>query len=295
MIRKAVIPAAGLGTRLLPATFAQPKEMLPCGRKPTIHYVVEELSAAGVREVLIITGRAKRPIEDHFDPDTALLERLKHKGREKIFNEMQFHKKLHIQFYFTRQADPTGLADAIGLAETFVGDEPFIIALGDTIIHSESIGQYLKQMIKIHEKHNVDGTILLEEINESDIQKYGIIKGKEIQNQEWEIIDLIEKPKLEEAPSRLAICGRYIFEPSIFSAIKKTQIGIGNERQLTDSIRIMLKGGKKVRGVILDINDIRYDIGNPLSYAKAFIELCLSDPELEPQLKPYLKQLVKEF
>ncbi len=295
MIKKAVIPAAGLGTRLLPATYAQPKEMLPCGRKPTIQYVVEELKAAGVEDILIITGRAKRALEDHFDQDFSLLERLKNSGKMALHKEMRFIEELGINFYFTRQAKPTGLADAIYLAKDFVGTDSFYVALGDTIILSDPLGLFLKDLAKLHLQKGVSGTIGLEKVRKEDIQKYGIIKGTYLGERIWHIEHLIEKPSPDIAPSQLAICGRYVFTPEIFSAIEKTPIGIGNERQLTDSIKILIEEGADILGLEMSVDGRRYDIGNPITYAIAYIELSLKDPEIGDFLKLYLKKLVENF
>lgn len=295
MIKKAVIPAAGLGTRLLPATYAQPKEMLPCGRKPTIQYVVEELLAVGVEDILIVTGRTKRALEDHFDPDEKLLEKLKNAGKTALHREMKMISELDANFFFTRQAKPTGLADAIYLAKDFVGTDSFYVALGDTIILSQPEGKYLRQLADIHEKKSASATIGLEKVEKKDIQKYGIIKGTEEEKGIWRIMDLIEKPKPELAPSQIAICGRYIFSSEIFDMIERTPIGIGNEKQLTDAIKLLLDQGSEIWGVEIAGGGKRYDIGNPITYAIAYIELSLQDPEIGEFLKTYLKNLVQKF
>lgn len=296
MIKKAVIPSAGRGTRLLPATYALPKEMLPCGVKPTIQYVVEELAAAGIKDILIITGRSKRALEDHFDPDPTLIEALEHAGNNAILEEMPFNEKLkEIHFYFTRQAKPTGLAEAVSLAKEFVDDDPFFVALGDTIIISQPSGNYLNRLAELHSEQSAVGTIGLEKVPKEDTTKYGVIKGTDYGEGIWEISDLVEKPKIEAAPSQLAICGRYIFNPDLFQAIEKTPIGIGNEKQLTDSIKILIDEGCSIWGLEMDKNEKRYDIGNPFTYSQAFIELSLQDPRINKQLRPYLKDLIKKI
>lgn len=296
LIKKAVIPAAGLGMRLLPATYAQPKEMLPCGRIPTIQYVVEELVAAGVKDILIITGRTKRALEDHFDPDFAFLEKLENSGKKELLEEMSFFstlKKSKVNIFFTRQAKPTGLADAIYLAKDFVEEEPFHVALGDTVIYTKPLGNCLHRLNQVHDKKKSSCTILLEKVKKEETQKYGIINGTKISEGIWQITDLIEKPAPDVAPSQLAICGRYIFTPQIFPAIDKTPKGIGNEKQITDSIKILLKEGAEIWGIEVDKNEERYDIGDPLTYAVSFIELSLHDPEIRKYLVPYLKNRVK--
>ncbi|MHA1277443.1 MAG: UTP--glucose-1-phosphate uridylyltransferase [Candidatus Helarchaeota archaeon] len=296
MIRKAVIPAAGLGTRLLPATYAQPKEMLPCGRKPTIQYVVEELAAAGVKDVLIITGRAKRALEDHFDQDFALLERLKNSGKTSLLEDTRFIEKLDINIFFTRQAEPTGLADALYLAKDFMGNEPFFVALGDTIIQSDPIGKFLVRLGELYSRKSCSGVIGLEKVKKKEeVRKYGIINGVKDETKAWKILDLIEKPSPEEAPSQVAICGRYLFDSSIFTAIERTKVGFGGEKQLTDSIKILIEEDKEFWGVELSEKEKRYDIGSAFTYTIAFIELSLLDPSIVDLLKPYLKELVSKL
>lgn len=269
--------------------------MLPCGKKPTIQYVVEELVAAGVKDILFITGRAKRALEDHFDEDFTLFEKLENSGKIKLRKEMEFIDRAKVNFFFTRQAKPTGLADAVGLAKDFVDDESFYVALGDTIVHSEPVGNYLKRLADLHNKESPVGTILLEEVEKKKVQKYGIIQGTQDNQGKWKITDLIEKPTPEVAPSQLAICGRYIFTPEIFPAIEKTQEGIGGEKQLTDSIKKLIEDGRDFWGLELSKSEKRYDIGDPLSYTISFIELSLKDPEISKNLKPYLKDLVKKI
>lgn len=290
-IRKAIIPSAGLGTRLLPATIAQPKEMLPVGRKPTIQYVVEELSNAGIRDILIITGRNKRAIEDHFDTDYALLENLEERGKNKLLEEMKFLDKLRVNIFFTRQSKPTGLADAVLLGEAFIDNEPFAVALGDTIIKStKSQTNYLKRLSVFHTKEDALCTIGVEEVDIENVSKYGIIDGIKKDKGTYIIKNLVEKPKKEESPSNLAINGRYIFNAEIFECIKKTKIGFGAERQLTDSIRVLLSRGS-VWALQMNEGEKRYDIGNPLDYAKAYVELSLEDPEISEGLRTFLKEL----
>jgi UTP--glucose-1-phosphate uridylyltransferase len=297
LITKAVIPAAGRGTRLLPATYALPKEMLPCGKKPTIQYVVEELAAAGVKDILIITGRAKGALVDHFDIDDIFIEKLKNSGNTVLLEEMQNLEKLNVQikYYFTRQAQPTGLADAIYLAKDFVGADPFFVALGDTIIISTPLGHYLNRLAQLYAKQSAIGIIGLEKVSREEVEKYGIIKGTEHDRGTWEITDVIEKPKMALAPSQVAICGRYIFTPEIFQAIEKTSIGIGNEKQLTDAIKILIEEKNTIWGLEMDKIEKRYDIGNPFTYAVAFLELSLLDPMINKQLRPYLKDLAKKI
>ncbi|MBD3230091.1 MAG: NTP transferase domain-containing protein [Candidatus Lokiarchaeota archaeon] len=294
-IKKAIIPSAGLGTRLLPATFAQPKEMLPVGRKPTIQFVVEELANAGIKDILIVTGRNKRAIEDHFDMDHTLIENLRDKGKNKLLKQLQFLKDLNVDIFFTRQSKPTGLADAVLLGEAFIDDEPFVVSLGDTIIKSKNYkSNYLKRLCKFHIEKKSFGTIGVEEIAREEVFRYGIIEGINCDENVIKIKNLIEKPSPDTAPSNLAINGRYVFNPEIFDCIRKTTIGYGNERQLTDSIRLLLKSGD-IWAVKMLEGEIRYDIGNPFDYAKAYIELSLDDPAIKNQLISYLKELIKQI
>ncbi|MBC8456467.1 MAG: NTP transferase domain-containing protein, partial [Deltaproteobacteria bacterium] len=231
-IHKAVIPAAGLGTRLLPATKSQPKEMLPVGRKPTIQYVVEELYAAGIKHILIITSGQKRAIEDHFDIDVVLTNRLK-RGNKSL--SVLDHVELDIQLFYIRQKVLAGLGDAIGLAENFVSDEPFIVALGDSIIKSEHPGSLLKRLMNTHLAHNAGATIAFREVERKNVVKYGIAVPKDEPGMEFELRDIIEKPTIKSAPSNLAVAARYVFSSDIFAYIEKTPPGAGGEIQITGS------------------------------------------------------------
>lgn len=284
-IRKAVIPAAGVGTRLLPATKSQPKEMLPVGRKPTIQYVVEELLAAGIREILIITSQQKRAIEDHFDIDSELVKRLK-KDQKSL--EVLNHVGLDKQLFYTRQSEPTGLADAIGLAEGFVGNENFVVSLGDSIISSKNPGSLLKRLMRSHIKNEASATIAFETVELEEVVKYGIADTKGNKKSEFEVYDLIEKPKMEDAPSNLAIAARYVFSPKIFNFIKQTAPGKGGEVQITDSMRLMLKSKEKVWGIKLKPDEVRYDIGNFQNYFEAFFDFSINDPELGKNFRKYV-------
>ena len=290
MVSKAVIPAAGVGTRLLPATKSQPKEMLPVGRKPTIQYVVEEIYAAGIRDILIITSQQKRAIEDHFDYDANLVEWLSRSGKPL---EPINHIEMGVQILYTRQSVPKGLADAIGLARSFVGDEDFVVCLGDSIIKSEEPGSLIKRMMDAHDRMNARATIAFEEVDRRDVSKYGIAKPrKEFEDIFW-IEDLIEKPSIDEAPSNLAVAARYIFSPQIFDFIDRTPPGKGDEIQITDSIRLMLQSGYPILGVRLAEGERRYDIGNFKSYYEAFFDFSLSDPELGETFRRYVLERLR--
>jgi UTP--glucose-1-phosphate uridylyltransferase len=243
MIRKAVIPAAGLGTRFLPATKSMPKEMLPIIDKPIIHFVVEEAIASGIEDIIVITGRGKRAIEDYFDTSPELESHLFQNEKYELLREVKDISSL-ADIHYIRQKEPKGLGDAVLKAEKHVGDEPFAVLLGDDIIKAEI--PCIKQLMDLFDKYN-NSIIAVEEVTKEKISDYGIIKGREIEESIYLIEDIIEKPSLEEAPSNTGTVGRYILTPEIFDCIKKTSQGKGNEIQLTDAIR-MLKEEEEVYG-----------------------------------------------
>lgn len=289
-IKKAIIPAAGLGTRFLPATIAQPKEMLIVVDKPVIQYVVEEASRAGIEEILIVTGRNKRSIEDHFDPPFELEETLRRKGKNEELKTVESIAKL-AHLHFVRQNKQLGLADAIYQGRFFVGDEPFAVLLGDTIITSDCPDGCLTQMIKIFDetgKSVVGGEYLK---NPADVTRYGIIdfegnSSKTSDEIEYKNVkDLIEKPSVEEAPSRLAVSARYIFTPEIFKYIEKTEPGKGGEIQITDSMRLLVKN----EGLVAyQMAGKRYDIGNKIDYIKTNIDFALQNEVTKLEIAEYL-------
>ncbi len=287
-ITKAVVPAAGRGTRLLPATRSQPKEMLPVGRKPTIQHVVEELAAAGLQEVLLISGQGKRAIEDHLD----------HQAGE---NLEQHEPWMDLRFFHARQSVPRGLADAISVAEPFAAGRPFVVALGDSIVASKSPQPLLRRMVAIHAKRRPAATIAVEGVPRHAVNRYGIVapkddaggRGGEELPQVFAIRDIVEKPSPARAPSNLAAAGRYVLDPAIFDAIRKTKPGVGGELWLTDALRILLKEGKEILCVRLRKGEHRLDIGNFFSYYQAFLEIALSDPEYGAALRGWLKTRMK--
>jgi len=295
-IRKAVIPAAGLGTRVLPATKAQPKEMLVIVDKPALQYLVEELVSAGIEEILIITGRNKGSIENHFDYSYELEKTLEEKGKKdllKIVNNISEMSNI----YYVRQKKPLGLGHAISCAEAFVGDEPFVVLLGDDIIYTaKDKGQspVTKQLV---EKYNElqGGTILgVQEVPHENVSKYGIIKPlKQIDEKTVAVEDFIEKPSVDEAPSNLAALGRYVLEPEIFSYLKRTKPGKGGEIQLTDAILAMKNDGEKLYAYNFD--GLRYDTGDKFGMFVANVEFGLRHEELKDKVKDYLKDLVEKL
>ena len=295
-VSKVVVPVAGLGTRLLPATKSQPKEMLPVGRRPVVQYVVEELEAAGLDQILFITGRKKSAIEDHFDPDPELVQTLSSGGGYALLEELKY-TETSAKFFYTRQSVPRGLADAVNHAREFVGGEHFVVALGDSIIKSRDDSSFLREMIAIHLRSGAACTIAVEEVDPSEVFRYGIVKPKAGAEPtgDFEIEDLVEKPRPEEAPSNLAIAARYVFSPLIFEAIRRTAPDRNGELQLTDSIRLLLQLGHQVRAVRLRPGERRYDIGNFESYFTAFIDFALADEKYGYLVRQYLKRKVREF
>ena len=297
-IRKAVIPVAGLGTRLLPATKSQPKEMLPVGRKPAVQYVVEEMVEAGITQILLITGRQKSSIEDHFDRETELERRLVRNGAYDLAEELNFFEE-DVALFYTRQSVQSGPADAIRLAADFVGDEPFLVAYGDTIITSQQRPSLIQRMLEDHLRSGVRATLAVETVRREDVQRYGIVQPTASTPPQpttaFEIDDLIEKPEMATAPSTLAITPRYIFDRSIFEAINRTLPGRGGELWLTDSIAILLRQGGGVRCLPLGDGEKRYDIGNFETYFKAFIDFALADERYGYLIRQYLVGLSEQL
>ena len=288
MIKKAVIPAAGLGTRMLPLTKTQPKEMLPLGRKPCIQYIVEELASVGVSQILFITGYKKRAIEDHFDKDNELIRTLSMSGQKDILEELAY-EDLDISYFYTRQSIQAGLGHAVKCSKDFVGDDPFIIALGDSIIYSNENECLLSRMVKQYEKDESCFVIGTRRVPMEQVHRYGIIQHKDDPNNGVvEIEDLIEKPSPSNAPSNIAIAARYIMPAKIFDALDRTSPGKGGEIQLTDAIRLLIKEGVKGYAVNLTDKEKRYDIGNFPSYYEAFLDFALRDEKYGYQLRQYV-------
>ena len=284
-IRKAIIPAAGLGTRFLPATKAQPKEMLPIVDKPTIQYIVEEAIQSGIEDILIITGRNKRAIEDHFDKSVELELELKKKNKESLLNLVEDISNM-VNIHYIRQKEPKGLGHAIYCAKSFVGNEPFAVLLGDDIVDSEV--PVLKQMIDQYERYNCS-IIGVQEVPYEDVDKYGIVDAAIIEDRLYKAKDLVEKPKKEKAPSNIAILGRYIITPRIFEILENTPPGAGGEIQLTDALKTLLN-----YEAIYAYNFIgkRYDVGDKLGYLMATVEYALKREDLSEPFKRYLLELV---
>lgn len=286
-VRKAVIPVAGLGTRLLPVTKSQPKEMLPVGRKPAVQYVVEEMEQAGIHDILLVTGRKKTSIEDHFDRDPELVQRLTASGSPDLVEMLGF-AETDTQFFYTRQSTQAGNGDAVRLGRRFAGDDVFVVAFGDSIIRSGARQSVLARMIETHLRCQASCTIAVEQVPEDEAYKYGVVQPKNGVGDDFEITDLVEKPARGAAPSNLAIAARYIFSPEIFAALDLTMPGKGGEVWLADAIRILLKQGKRVCCVKLREGEQRYDIGNFESYYRAFVDFALADERYGYLLRQHL-------
>jgi len=282
-IKKAIFPAAGLGTRFLPATKASPKEMLPIVDKPMIQYAIEEASACGIEEFIIITGKYKRAIEDHFDSAFELEESLKKAGKKRLLEEIS--RLNHLNFAYIRQKAALGLGHAIYCAKPFVKDEPFAVLLSDDIIDSDD--SLLQDMIDLYKKLG-SPIIALQQVPMEEVNKYGVIDGvKEAENL-YRIKDLVEKPKTTEAPSDLAIIGRYILTPDIFDMLENVSFGKGGEIQLTDALHRLLKK-RSMYGYIF--KGTRYDAGDKIGYLKATVDLALKNPLVSEQFKEYLLEV----
>ena len=290
IINTAVVPVAGLGTRLLPATKSQPKEMLPVGRKPVVQYVVEELARVGMTRVLFITGPGKASIENHFDLDGELVQVLRETGKEDLLAELEFERSA-VQYFYTRQRQTLGLGHAVLCARAFVGRDPFVVALGDSIIGLHAQSDVVKRMTACFTERRAAAVIAFEEVPRSEVRRYGIAKPAD-DGEIFEIEDLVEKPSVEEAPSTLAIAARYVLAPEIFDALQVTPPGKGGEIHLTDAIRAVVRGGGRAYGVRLDAAERRYDIGNFTSYFRAFVEFALADPRFGAPLRRYLEDLL---
>lgn len=286
MIKKAVIPAAGLGTRFLPATKAQPKEMLPIIDTPTIQYVVQEAVDSGIEDILIISGKGKRAIEDHFDRNFELEAALEDKNKT-AYNEIRNISDL-AKIHYIRQKELNGLGDAIYYAKHHVGNEPFAVLLGDTVIRS--VIPVTQQLIDIYEQYK-QIVVGVESVPKEKVHRYGIVGGKKINDSLYQLNEMIEKPNIGEAPSNLAVAGRYILTPDIFKALEETQAGKNNEIQLTDAMRIFLSRGSVYS---YTFEGKRYDIGDKLDYLKTTVEFGLKRKEFRNEFREFLKDIINE-
>lgn len=287
-IRKAIIPAAGLGTRFLPATKAQPKEMLPIVDKPTIQYIIEEAVASGIEEILIVTGRNKKCIEDHFDKSIELEMELE-KNRKNELLELVKGISSMVDIHYIRQKEPRGLGHAIHCAKSYVGNEPFAILLGDDIVYTdESQRPCLKQLIDCYDEYNTS-ILGVQSVDPENVSKYGIVDGIHIEDRLCKVKGLVEKPSKEDAPSNTAILGRYIVTPKIFDILEKTKPGKGNEIQLTDALLELIKSEAMYA---YNFEGKRYDVGDKLGFLEATIEYALRKPELKDEFIEYLRSVI---
>jgi UTP--glucose-1-phosphate uridylyltransferase len=288
MIKKAVIPAAGFGTRFLPATKAQPKEMLPIIDTPTIQYVVQECVDSGIEDILIISGKGKRSIEDHFDRNFELESRIQEKEDETLYTQLK-HIESMANIHFIRQKELNGLGDAIYHARFHCGHEPFAVLLGDTII--DSIIPVTQQLVDSYEQYG-QTVIAVETVPWEKVSRYGIVGGNNLSDRVLQLNELVEKPDRKQAPSNLAIAGRYILTPEIFRALEKTPRGKGNEIQLTDALRILLKE----EGIVATIIEgKRYDIGNKMDYLKTTVEFALKRKEFAKDFEEFLRETINNI
>lgn len=292
-VANAIVPVAGLGTRLLPATVSQPKEMLPVGRKPVVQYVVEELARSGVRNVLFVTSRGKTAIEDHFDPDPILIESLAKAGKTDLLGQLNF-QKLGLKVQYTRQSKQIGLGDAILHGEAFAGSEPFIVALGDSIIGMRGESMACRRMAELYVEREADVVIGVEEVPESRVHQYGIVEPCGT-GDTFPIRSLIEKPSASRAPSRLAVAGRYVFSSKIFGTIRSVQPDEHGEIQITDAIKWLAENGGRVLGVRFRRDEKRYDIGNIPSYFETFIDFAMADPEHGKRIRDYIAVAIRSY
>lgn len=296
-IHKAIVPAAGLGTRLLPATKSQPKEMLPVGRKPVVQYVVEELQAAGLNQILIITGRRKRAIEDHFDPDPMLLSVLEQAGNEAMLSELSYIQR-NSRFFYTRQSSPKGLGHAVALGADFVDSDDCVVALGDSLIAGEDPAAAFRTMMQAHHNLKAAAVVAVEQVPPDEAHRYGIVSIQGAEPPPGEPVamtDIVEKPPRGTAPSTMAVAARYVFSPAIFEALARTPSDRQGEIQLTDAIKLMIQMGQPVFAWLLRPDQRRYDVGNFESYFRTFIDFVLADERYGYLARQYIKAKAYEL
>ncbi|AOY75612.1 UTP--glucose-1-phosphate uridylyltransferase GalU [Clostridium formicaceticum] len=287
-VRKAIIPAAGLGTRFLPATKAQPKEMLPIVDKPTLQYIIEEAVASGIEEILIITGRNKKSIEDHFDKSVELELELETKGKHDLLAEVRKISDM-VNIHYIRQKEAKGLGHAIHCAKSFIGNEPFAVLLGDDIVHHPN-KPCLKQMIDAYSEYKTS-ILGVQEVAREDVCKYGIVEGKHIEDRVYKVKGLVEKPAVEEAPSNVAILGRYIINPAIFDILEDTEPGAGGEIQLTDALKVL---AEREAMYAYNFEGRRYDVGDKQGFLEATVEFALRREDLREAFLKYLNKIVEK-
>ena len=296
-ITKAIVPAAGLGTRLLPATKSQPKEMLPVGRKPVVQYVIEELQAAGLRQILIVTGRRKRSIEDHFDPDPELVNKLKQAGNEALLADLEYLEGKS-GFYYTRQSTPKGLGHAISLGADFVEGGGCVVALGDSIVTAPDPAAPLRAMVQAFQQLDAAAIVAVETVPREETFRYGIVSIDGAEPPPGEPVamtDIVEKPSVGAAPSTLAVAARYVFGPELFQALERTVPDQRGEIQLSDAIKMLIQMGKPVYAWPFGAGVHRYDVGNFESYFRTFVDLALADERYGYLVRKHIKKVAYEL
>ena len=285
-VRKAIIPAAGLGTRFLPATKAQAKEMLPIVDKPTLQYIIEEAIESGIEEILIVTGRSKKSIEDHFDRSVELELELEQKGKTEMLEMVQDISNM-VNIHYIRQKEPKGLGHAVHCAKSFIGNEPFAVLLGDDIVDAET--PCLKQMIDAYDEYKTS-ILGVQEVAKENVDKYGILDVKYIEDRVYKVKDMVEKPSVEDAPSNIAILGRYIITPAIFNILENQEPGKGGEIQLTDALKTL---GKQEAIYAYNFEGRRYDVGDKLGFLEATIDFALKRDNLRDDLLNYMRKIIE--
>ena len=285
-VKKAIIPAAGLGTRFLPATKAMPKEMLPIVDKPTIQYIIEEAIESGIEDIIIVTGKGKRAIEDHFDNNFELEDNLVKKEKFELLEEVR--QASEVDIHYIRQKEPRGLGHAVWCARKFIGNEPFAVLLGDDIVKAETPG--LRQLIKQYEETQ-SSIVGVQQVPDNETHRYGIVDPSTIEGRRYQVSNFVEKPKLGTAPSNLAIMGRYVFTPEIFTFLDKHEVGAGGEIQLTDAIQ---KLNELQHVYAYDFEGKRYDVGEKLGFIRTTIEFALDNKEFGPEVEKMLKDILLE-
>ena len=281
-VRKAIIPAAGLGTRFLPATKSQPKEMLPIVDKPTLQYIIEEAIESGIEEILIVTGRSKKSIEDHFDRSVELELELEQKGKTEMLEMVQDISNM-VNIHYIRQKEPKGLGHAVHCAKSFIGNEPFAVLLGDDIVDAET--PCLKQMINAYDEYKTS-ILVVHAVAKENVDKYGILDVKHIEDRVYKVKDMVEKPSVEDAPSNIAILGRYIITPEIFNILETQEAGKGGEIQLTDALQTL---ATKEAIYAYNFEGRRYDVGDKLGFLEATVDFALKRPELKEEFSAFLR------
>ncbi|MCG1010974.1 UTP--glucose-1-phosphate uridylyltransferase GalU [Salinicoccus sp. ID82-1] len=286
-IKKAIIPAAGLGTRFLPATKAMPKEMLPIVDKPTIQYIIEEAIESGIEDIIIVTGKGKRAIEDHFDHNLELERNLEEKNKIEMLKKVNYPS--NVELHFIRQKEPKGLGHAIWCGRKFIGNEPFAVLLGDDIVQADSPG--LKQLIDQYER-TLCSIVGVQQVNKEETNRYGIVDPIDNEGRLYQVRDLVEKPEIEKAPSNLAIMGRYVLTPKIFEYLEKQKKGAGGEIQLTDALQYL---NEQEKVYAYDFEGKRFDVGEKLGFIKTNIEFALTNDEIGQDVRKYILQLGKDI